>query len=80
MDTNPSFVSEEYRGQDIGSKMLQILEQGIQYIAEIGKKPQVLEIDARQLGIINFAFKNGYRLATKEDQDALKLIYAGDPF
>lgn len=72
------FVSEEYRGQDIGSKMLQILEQGIQYIAEIGKKPQVLEIDARQLGIINFAFKNGYRLATKEDQDALKLIYAGD--
>ncbi len=71
-------VSEEYRGQEIGSKILQVIENGVQHVSDRDQKVQTITIVAKQLGVINFALKNGYRPATPQDESNLNLIYSGD--
>ena len=72
------FISDKYRGQDIGSKMLQVVDKGLQTKATKVDRMQTMEIDAHQLGVINLALKSGYQPATREDQASLDLIYKGD--
>ncbi len=72
------FVKEQYRGQEIGSKMLKIMEMTVKHEARNNHRDQVLEINARQLGVANFALKNGYEFGTEKDKDNFNLVCRGD--
>jgi hypothetical protein len=72
------FVAQESRGQKIGSRILKVIEECIQHIADKNNKSQTVIIDAYQLEIISFAQKNGYVPATEEDRVNADTILSGD--
>ena len=76
-DLSHRLVEEKYRGQEVGSCMLGFLEGVIQDAANASNTPQECVIGARQLDVILFAMRNGYRPKTEEDTANLKAILTG---
>ena len=70
-------MDDALRGQGVGSQLLEAVEGVTSGMAKGFKEDFTLEIEARQLGMLGFAMKNGF--APKEgDVEDLKQIYAGD--
>ncbi len=75
---NRRFITEGLRGRNIGTMLLKILEHGIEHVANKDEITQTVEIQARQVEVLNWALKNGYMPATDLDKRKIDLLYAGD--
>lgn len=75
---NHRLVSEKFRHQGIGNKMLKLIEECCQeYCNTPAGTKQELVIDASQLGVTTFALQNGYATTGQEDHKNLKLLLSG---
>ncbi len=77
-DLGHRLIEPQYRNQNLGTKMLELVESGVQQMADLKNENQELSLEASQIGVILFALKNGYQPAEPEDLARLKEVLKGD--
>ncbi len=75
-DLGHRVVDERYRGQGIGTKMINALEHSLQHLANLDQRTQVITLKAFQLGVLNMALKLGYIPASTQDRSKVQDIYS----
>jgi predicted GNAT family N-acyltransferase len=73
-DLGHRLIETPYRGQDLGNKMLKLIESSLQHIADQKNQDQQLNIEASQIGVFLYALKNGYMPENQEAETKLKQI------